>query len=113
MDGQKLLGAARDAAYVMVGFGVLAIQKAQVRRRELASSIGDRFGANKQQVEELIAAFESRLTRFDDAVEARVDQAVERLAQRLPDQAELLLNQVHSVAKTARQQVRSLLRSAA
>ncbi|MEO5899363.1 MAG: hypothetical protein ABIR68_04425 [Ilumatobacteraceae bacterium] len=113
LDGQKLLGAVRDAAYITVGFGVLAVQKAQVRRRELADTISDRFGANKQQVEDLIAAFEARITKLDDTVEARVDHAVSMLGDRLPDQAEMLLNQVHSVAKSARKQVRGLITSAA
>jgi len=113
LDRQKLLGAVRDAAYVMVGFGVLAVQRAQVRRREFADTISNRFGANKQQVEDLIASFEARITKLDDAVETRVDHAVSMLGNRLPDQAELLLNQVHSVAKTARKQVRGLISSAA
>ncbi|MCU1503302.1 MAG: hypothetical protein JWM12_2656 [Ilumatobacteraceae bacterium] len=113
VDGQKLLGAVRDAAYVTVGFGVLAVQKAQVRRRELATTISERFGVNKQQVEDAIAAFEARLTKFDQAVEASVDHAVGIIGERLPDQAEMFLNQVNSVAKTARRQVRGLLSSAA
>ena len=112
-DVAKLVEAARDAAYTIVGFGVLAIQRAQVQRRELAESISERFGANRKQVEELIASFEARLTSFDDAFEARLDEIVGRIGPRLPEQGETVLNQVHSVAKSARKQVRSLLRSAA
>jgi hypothetical protein len=109
LDRQKLLGAARDAAYVVVGFGVLAVQRAQVRRRELADSISERFGANRKQVEDLIAGFETRLTNIDDAVEARLDHAIEMIGERLPDPAETLLNQVHNVAKTARRRARGML----
>ena len=112
-DVTKLVEAARDAAYTLVGFGVLAIQRAQVQRREFADSIGERFGANRMQVEELIASFEARLTSFDDAIEARLDEIVGKVGPKLPEQAETALNQVHSVAKSARRQVRSLLRSAA
>ena len=112
-DVTKLVEAARDAAYTLVGFGVLAIQRAQVQRREFADSIGERFGANRKQVEELIASFEARLNSFDDAVEARLDEIVGKVGPKLPEQAETALNQVHSVAKSARRQVRSLLRSAA
>lgn len=113
IDRHKLLGATRDAAYVMVGFGVLAVQRAQVRRREFADTISNRFGSNKQQVEDLVAAFEARITKLDDAIESRVDHAVAMFGDRLPDQAELLLNQAHSVAKTARKQVRGLISNAA
>jgi hypothetical protein len=35
----KVVAAARDAAYVTIGFGVLAFQQAQVRRRELESQL--------------------------------------------------------------------------
>ena len=35
----KIAAAVRDAAYVAIGFGVLAVQQAQVRRRELVSAL--------------------------------------------------------------------------
>lgn len=34
----KLLAVARDAAYITIGFSVLAFQKAQVHRRELVGA---------------------------------------------------------------------------
>jgi predicted trehalose synthase len=34
----KLVAIARDAAYITIGFSVLAFQKAQVRRRELVGA---------------------------------------------------------------------------
>ena len=37
---EKLVAVARDAAYVSIGFGVLAFQQAQVRRRELEKTVG-------------------------------------------------------------------------
>ncbi len=39
VDADKVVAAARDAAYVTIGFGVLAFQQAQVRRRELESQL--------------------------------------------------------------------------
>jgi len=113
LDRHKLVEAVRDAAYVTVGFGVLAVQQAQVRRRELAAAIGDRLGSNKEQVDKVVTEIESRLAKIDDAVEARVDHAIGIIGERLPDQAELLLKQVNSVAKTARRQVRGLLLASA
>ncbi len=113
VDVSKLVEAARDAAYTIVGFGVLAIQRAQVRRQEMAETISTRFGTDRQQIEELISSFESRLNAFDDAVEARIDALVGKVGPNLPESAESVLNQVHSVAKSARKQVRSLMRTAA
>ena len=113
VDVSKLVEAVRDAAYTLVGFGVLAVQRAQVRRREMAETISTRFGADRQQIEELISSFESRLTAFDEAFEARIDALVSKVGPSLPEPAESVLNQVHSVAKSARKQVRSLLRTAA
>lgn len=36
----RIVTAARDAAYVTIGFGVLAFQQAQVRRREIEKVVG-------------------------------------------------------------------------
>src|SRR6476619_6013776 len=96
-DMHKLVEAVRDAAYTIVGFGVLAVQRAQVQRREFAETISARFVTNRKQVEELIASFESRITKFDEAIEARIDEAVKTIGPKLPEQAETVLNQVHSV----------------
>lgn len=109
VDGRKLLDAVRDAAYVTVGLGVLAVQKANVARGELATRIADRFGADSGQIEELISSFESRIVSFDDAIQNRVDETVAKVGERLPAPAASLLNQAHSVAKTARTQVRSMV----
>ena len=37
----------QDAAYVSLGFGLLAFQKVQVRRRELERLLGDRCAARR------------------------------------------------------------------
>jgi len=37
---ERVVAAARDAAYVSIGFGVLAFQQAQVRRREIEKAVG-------------------------------------------------------------------------
>ena len=36
----RVVAVVRDAAYVSIGFGVLAFQQAQVRRRELEKTVG-------------------------------------------------------------------------
>lgn len=53
--------AAKDALYISIGLGVLAIQQAQVRRRELVAELGDRLDASRETVEHLLGAAESRV----------------------------------------------------
>ncbi|MCB1002401.1 MAG: hypothetical protein KDB40_24125 [Acidimicrobiales bacterium] len=132
IDPDKVRGVLRDAAYVMIGFGVLSVQQAQVRRRELAAKVsefaerfpdldlgtqlGTQLGAGRGQLDELVAALEARISQLDgriDQLEQSLDQAVDAIGERLPDQAGALLGQAHEVAKLARKQVRGLLVNAA
>lgn len=113
---EKLVAAVRDAAYVTVGFGVLAFQQAQVRRRELVHNIAERFGTSKAHVEELLGSVEAKLAKFDArvvAMETKLDSTVEKIEARLPDPAAAFVGQAHGLAKAARQQVRSLVRPSA
>lgn len=41
-DVEQVAGYARDAAYVGIGLGVLTVQQAQVRRRELQRAVSTR-----------------------------------------------------------------------
>lgn len=112
----KLVGAVRDAAYVTIGFGVLAFQQAQVRRREVVRGIADRFGTSKTQVEELLTSIEGQLGKLDErftALETKLDTTVAQLEDRLPEQAAAIVGQAHDFAKAARKQVRGFIRTAA
>ena len=116
VDADKLVAALRDAAYVTIGFGVLAFQQAQVRRREIVQSLSTRFGSSKGQIEELLSSMEAQIKGLDqrfDAIETTIDAAVVKLEGRLPDQASALLGQAHELAKSARKQARGLLSSVA
>lgn len=121
VDTDKVLGLLRDAAYVVIGFGVLTVQQAQVRRRELVDKLGtqpvvQQLGLGKEQVEELVKHLETRVSQLDerfDQLEGKIDAAVDALGERLPEQAGVFLGQAHEVAKAARKQVRGLLVSAA
>jgi len=113
---EKLVAAVRDAAYVTVGFGVLALQQAQVRRREIVGSIADRFGASKVQVEQMLGKFETQFAKLDArvvALETKIDATVEKFEDRLPHQAATVVGQAHGLVKAARKQVRGLVSSAA
>jgi hypothetical protein len=117
----KIAALARDAAYVVIGFSVLTVQQAQVRRRELVDSLSERravrqLGITRDQIEDLVARVETRLAKLDDrlvGVEGRIDAAVQSAVERLPEQAGTLVDQAHHVVKAARKQVRSLVRPAA
>ena len=98
IDTEKLTAVVRDAAYLTVGLGVTAVERAQARRRQLATSV------------------EARLARVDqrvDAAEARVDTIVDRLESVLPEQAGHLVGQARDISRVARKQVRGLIRTAA
>ena len=88
---EKLTGAARDAAYMTIGLGVVAAQRLQMRSRCMTGELDKRF----------------------DAIETRVEAVVDRIERRLPEQAEHLLGQARGVTKVARDQLRTLLRPAA
>ncbi len=74
----------RDSLYTAVGFGVLGIQRAQVRRREL----------------------QQELARIAVEVDERVDPVLDDVQARLPDDLRPLLAQARSAARSMQ---RSLL----
>ena len=113
--------AARRGLDVVIGFGVLTAQQAQVRRRELVDTLTDnaavqQMGVTRTQIEELVAGLEARLSKLDErfaALEGKLDTAIEATVERLPEQAGALVEQAHEIAKVARKQVRGMLRTAA
>ena len=114
----------KDAAYVGIGFGVLAFQKAQVQRQELKkklntglgdaqgnlASLGTTLEDRVKLVEERLEALAKQGEQLADELEARVEKALDEVQERLPEQAREVFGQVRGVAKDARTQVRSLVR---
>lgn len=95
----------QDAAYVAVGFGVLAFQKAQVRRRELEQQVNLTGEALREQLTKVAAEAEERIEPVVEAVEASLDQFEERL----PESAREVFQQVRTTAKGAGEQFRTRL----
>lgn len=56
----KVVAVARDAAYITIGFGVLAFQQAQVRRRELEKAIVSRVDAGRGQLDDVVRSVTRR-----------------------------------------------------
>ena len=109
---EEITKTARDAAYVVVGLGVLGVQRAQVRRQELVKLLAE----PKSQVEDAIGEVRGQITKsvkaVDDAFEqaiGRIEASLEPIEQRLPTQAQTLVKQARSQARDARQQIRSRL----
>ncbi|HUY22214.1 MAG TPA: hypothetical protein VMV22_07715 [Acidimicrobiales bacterium] len=107
---------ARDAAYVVVGLGVLGFQRAQVRRQELQK----RLAEPRTQIEERLGGVRGGLTKrvkgVDDAVETvigRIEASLVPIEERLPVPARELVTKAHTQAREARQQLRKLLTTAA
>ncbi|CAB4883357.1 unannotated protein [freshwater metagenome] len=112
IDSEAVASAAKDAAYVTVGLAVLGLQKLQVRRRELARSIGRDTHVGRSPIGDLVGAVEARLASIDsrlESLEDKLDTAIVDLERRLPERAGVVLGQAHDLAKVARQQLRSLV----
>jgi len=117
----------KDAAYVGIGFAVLAFQKAQVQRQELQkrfeASVGDAkggFDKLSEDVQDRIKLVEERIEALGKQVDATIDDLDERyekvldqVAERLPEQAKDLFGKARTAGKDARTQVREIARNAA
>jgi hypothetical protein len=78
VDADRVRETLRDAAYITIGFGVLGVQQAQVRRRELVSFLSERLGASRTQVEEFVDSLElgQYASQLQTAVETLRKQVV-------------------------------------
>ncbi len=95
----------RDGVYVSIGLGVIAFQKAQVRRQELKKQVESNLGGARSAVEDQIKTVEERL----EAVEERIDAVLDDVESRLPEQARTVMAQARTAAKDARSQLHDLV----
>jgi hypothetical protein len=103
---------ARDAAYVVVGLGVLGFQRAQVRRQELTKRLSEPRVQVETALDDVRGELTRRVKQADDRLErviTRLESTWEPVEQRLPAQARSLVLQARTQAREARQQIRSLL----
>ncbi len=106
------LTSAKDAAYVAVGLGVLGIQRAQVRRRELAKALEGPMASLRPPLEAARAELGKLARELDDRIDPLVTQAETRLEAvegRLGYPARELLGQARQQARGARAKVRGCL----
>ena len=102
---QDLSKLAKDALYVAVGFGVITVQKLQVRRRELSARFRGQVDDLGKRVDDRVKTVEERL----ESIESRVDALLDQFEERLPGQARAASQQARTAAKEARTQVRGLV----
>ena len=71
---EEITKAARDAAYVVVGLGVLGVQRAQVRRQELVKKLAEPRSQVEDRLGEVREQFAKRVKDVDGAVEQVLDR---------------------------------------
>lgn len=97
----------RDAVYVTVGVGVIAVQKAQVQRRELQGQLEDSLADARQRLDQLGDSVEDGL----ESLEGQFDALLDEVESRLPEQAATAVRQARDAAKDAQRQLRELVAS--
>jgi len=110
----------KDAGYVAVGLGVIAFQRAQVRRRELEQQLGDAgqhidrlTGALDDQrklVEERLEALGGQVETTINDLETRVGKALDDLRERMPETAVETIDTAVGAAKDGVAQILDLVR---
>ena len=113
---RDIANVAKDLVYVTVGFGVLAVQRAQAQRRELQEKLSSQLGAGKSGFEKATAAFEQQVKALEArlaTVEERIDATLDQVEAKMPEQAGAAFHQAREAARSARNQVRNLVTRAA
>jgi hypothetical protein len=103
---------AKDAAYVAIGFGVMTIQRAQVRRRELVELAHQQLPVFEGQLNEFRLEFGKRVKDIDgrlDEIAQRVQTQLQPYEERLPVQAQSALDQAREASNQLRQAIVSAL----
>jgi hypothetical protein len=97
-----LAGLARQASYVAIGAGVIGVQKAQVRRRQIADTAGravKQGAGGREDVAKAVKDFDANVAQ----VIKFVDSALEPVFQRLPGPVQAAVQQ----AREARDELRA------
>ncbi len=114
--GREALKAAKDAAYIAIGFSVLAAQQAQTRARELRerfrSQSGESRHAAEQALEHLGDAWKHGVKALDDrlaVVTERVEGLLEQVESTLPEQVREPFAKARELAGRAQDDLRNRL----
>jgi hypothetical protein len=94
----KMAGALEGPAYVAVGFGVLAFQRAQVRRRQLQRQIGQLTQMLSDTLGQSSESFPDSITE-NMPKEARMLLAAAEMAQDLPREATEIVKEALAIGR--------------
>lgn len=86
----------QDAAYVVVGLGVIGFQRAQVRRQELKKQLEAQRGQLETQIEEARSQVQKLVKDVEDRVQplrSEVEHRITTFEELLPEQARGLVHQ--------------------
>lgn len=102
----------KDAAYVTLGLGVLGIQKAQVRRVELAKQVADQRRLIEHQLAEASRTVQGLARDLDARVEpvrGQLGAQIDAVQERLPDPLREAVQHARAVARSRQGALRSRL----
>lgn len=103
---------AKDAAYVVVGLGVMGYQRAQVRRRELVEIAKHQLPSIEAPIADAKGEIERRVKDIDgrfEALVARLESQLHPVEEKLPASAQAVLGQAREVRSQVRQYILSAL----
>jgi hypothetical protein len=102
---EQVASAAKDAMYVTIGLGVLAVQELQVRRHEIAGWFAGKADQAKGSIDGLQGRIEDGVKTVEERLSALEEQAttvLEELQGRIPESVKTLADQAVDVATSAR-----------
>ncbi len=104
---------ARDAAYVAVGLGVLAYQRAQVQRVELTNRLSHDFDIDlDKRIEDVRGGVAKGINQLDELAETAaqfVETTLEPIEDKLPPTVSQLTIKARVQAREVRSQIRQLV----
>jgi hypothetical protein len=104
---------ARDTAYVAVGLGVLAYQRAQVQRVELQNRLSHDFDIDlDKRIGEVRGGVAKGIHQLDDLAETAVqfvETTFEPIEEKLPPTVSQLTTKAREQAREVRSQIRQLV----
>jgi hypothetical protein len=104
---------ARDAAYVAVGLGVLAYQRAQVQRVELTNRLSHDFDIDlDKRIEDVRGGVAKGINQLDELAETAaqfVETTLEPIEDKLPPTVSQLTTKARVQAREVRSQIRQLV----
>ena len=104
---------ARDTAYVAVGLGVLAYQRAQVQRVELQNRLSHDFDIDlDKRIEDVRGGVAKGINQLDDLAETAVqfvETTFEPIEEKLPPTVSQLTIKARVQAREVRSQIRQLV----